>query len=109
MTTASGMSDQAAQALATYRALLMKVDAKFAEIQARHPAAFRCGAGCHACCQSGLTVSALEAAALRDYLEARPELVVRLRELAAKDPFRGTRCALLGEGGRCAVYEARPV
>lgn len=101
------MSDDAA--LGNYRALLAKVDAKFSEIASRHPRSFRCGAGCHSCCKPGLTVSPIEAEALRLFLSDRPELVERIRALEALDPHAGTRCKLLDENGLCTIYEARPL
>lgn len=97
------------QALANYRALQAKVDAKFAEIHARQAAKMRCGEGCHACCLPGLTVSTVEAAALGEFLQARPALVAELRALRAAAPHGTTRCAFLRASGACAVYEARPL
>lgn len=94
--------------LEPYRELRARVDAKFSEIQAAHPADFACRQGCHSCCKPALTVNALERAELAAFLRARPELVTELRALEAANPFRGKRCAFLRAGGDCAVYEARP-
>jgi hypothetical protein len=99
----------AAAALANYRALVAKVDAKVAEISARHPAALACRAGCHGCCQPGLTVNSVEAAHLAAFLAADPARRARAREAVAADAHAGTRCALLAADGRCSVYEARPI
>ncbi len=95
--------------LKTYAQLLENIDAKFAQIRSHHPASFRCTAGCHSCCKPDLTVSPLEAAALRQYLIGRPDLVAELRALAAADPHGGTRCSFLRADGACAVYDARPI
>jgi Fe-S-cluster containining protein len=97
------------EALAQYRGLRARVDAKFEEIRAAYPAEFACRTGCHSCCKPSLTVNALEAEALGLFLEARPALVEELRELARENPHRGKRCAFLSAAGECRVYEARPL
>lgn len=94
---------------AEYRAVLAKVDAKFAEIQARHPAAFACRRGCHGCCAPGLSVTEVERAHIAAWLRADPARIDRLQALAAQDPHGGTRCALLDADGTCAIYAVRPM
>jgi hypothetical protein len=94
---------------AEYRAVLAKVDAKFAEIAARHPQQMACQRGCHGCCQPGLSVSAIEAAHIRAWLQAHPLVAGELRALAEVDPHRGARCALLDAAGQCSIYAARPL
>jgi hypothetical protein len=109
-----------AQALrADYAALAARVDAFFAGVVARHPSAMQCQAGCHGCCQDGLSVSEIEAAAIRAYLASLPSadrhrLQQQVqRHLAARgaDPAgpESEPCALLDERGRCAIYPARPL
>jgi Fe-S-cluster containining protein len=97
------------EVLARYRDLSSRVDEKFAEIVSRYPADFRCGAGCHSCCKPGLSVGPLEAAAVREFLAARPEVAEAALAVEEADPFRGKRCSFLAAGGRCGIYEARPL
>lgn len=103
------MTSASDQALATYRELLAKVDAKFAEIAGAHPASLQCRLGCHSCCKPGLTVSALEAESLRRFFTAHPEARAKRQEILRHDPHGGTRCGLLDPGGACIAYEARPL
>jgi len=92
-----------------YRAVLAKVDAKFADIRGRHEASFGCRNGCHACCAPGLRVATVEQQHLAEHIRMTPGLRTQLEALAAADPHGGTRCALLMADGACAVYEARPL
>ena len=46
--------------LQTYRLFLEQADSQFERVHATHESQFQCRAGCHACCQAGLTVSAIE-------------------------------------------------
>ena len=85
-----------------------KVDAKFAEIVGRHPTQFQCRQGCHSCCLPGLTVVAVEAAQIRDYLQAHPAALAAAREIARGKPHGDSRCALLDADGACLVYPVRP-
>jgi hypothetical protein len=98
-----------AAALSNYRALLAKIDAKFAQIQAAHPGSFQCRRGCHGCCQPGLTVSGVERDNLRRYIDAEKGKRDELEELAAAAPHGDSRCAFLAADGACAVHPARPV
>jgi hypothetical protein len=98
---------------AEYLAVLAKIDAKFSDIVQRHPSAFACQVGCHACCQPGLTVSSVEAARIRAAVAADPALQEALRWLADHPQWRSadgvaTRCDLLGPDGRCSIYAVRP-
>jgi hypothetical protein len=91
-----------------YRELCAKVDAFFGRVQARHGADMECRAGCDACCRERLSVTAVEAAEIRDAVIAlsaatRERLAIR----AADDPHN--RCPALEPDGRCAVYEGRPL
>lgn len=94
---------------AEYRAVLAKVDAKFAEIQARHPQQFACSRGCHGCCLPGLTIAEVERAHIAQWLALHPEKVQELSELAKANPHAGQRCALLDAQGACAIFEVRPL
>lgn len=95
--------------LTQYRELLRRVEEKFNEIRGRHPDQFACRLGCHSCCKPGLTVNALEKEALRAFFAANPEAEAEARRVAALDPHKGKRCALLNEHGACVAYEARPL
>ncbi len=92
-----------------YRAVLAKVDAKFAEIAARHPGELACRRGCHSCCLPGLSVTEVERAHIAAWLREDPQRIERLRGLAAADPHQGQRCAFLDGDGECAIFEARPL
>ncbi|HJK93081.1 MAG TPA: YkgJ family cysteine cluster protein [Polyangiaceae bacterium LLY-WYZ-15_(1-7)] len=93
-----------------HAALAARVDAFEAAARERG-AEMRCGAGCDACCRVALSVCSLEAAPIREALDALP--AARRRELAARaeDPAvrAGERCVMLEADGRCAVYAARPL
>ena len=91
-----------------YRELCAKVDGFFDRVKARHGDDMQCVAGCHGCCQGGLTVTTVEAEEIRGALvalstEARGRAAARA---AAEDR---TRCAALEQDGRCAIYPARPL
>lgn len=90
-----------------YGQLVDKVDAFFSRAQARHPGEIRCASGCSDCCEDGLTITGVEAAAIRAYLTALPT-DARAR-LGARAAGGGGRCAALDEDGRCAIYPARPL
>lgn len=92
-----------------YRAVLAKVDAKFAEIEQRHPQQFACRRGCHSCCLPGLTVAEVERAHIAEWLDRHPETVAHLQQLAASDPHSSQRCAFLDAQGGCAVFAVRPL
>lgn len=95
--------------LSQYLELRSRVDEKFREIETKFAAEMKCRAGCHSCCKPGLTVSELEAAALREFLDRSPAAVALAREAKSRNPHRGKRCSLLSAEGQCAVYEARPL
>lgn len=77
-------------------ALVDEATAPVARASARR---LSCRPGCAECCVDGLTVFAIEAAVLRRHY---PEL------FATAEPHAPGACALLGEDGRCRVYEHRP-
>lgn len=94
-----------------YRELTGKVDAFFARVQTRHAADMRCGAGCDSCCRTRLTITGVEAAAVKDHVAAMaPEARARLGEVARRpyDPAN-MRCAALEDDGRCLIYDGRPL
>ena len=94
-----------------YRELTAKVDAFFARVRTRHAADMKCGSGCDSCCRTRLTITGVEAEALRAHVAAMPAPErARLREVARR-PFdpRDMRCAALEDDGRCLVYDGRPI
>jgi Fe-S-cluster containining protein len=90
-----------------YHELAAKVDAFFARAQARHGNDMQCGTGCSDCCHVRLSVTGVEAAAIRAELAAWP--IERRAALAANIAGAAPdRCAALDAGGRCLIYAARP-
>lgn len=85
--------------------LTRKVDAFFVRVEARHGADMQCATGCSDCCHVRLTVTSVEAAAVRAHVEAMP--VDQRRALAATQGR--DRCAALDAAGRCRIYDARPL
>jgi hypothetical protein len=77
--------------------LTAKVDAFFARVQERHGADMECGSGCSDCCHVRLTVTGVEAAAIR---------ALAPRVTPNPDP---DRCAALDGANRCQIYAARPI
>lgn len=113
----------AAAIWADYRTLASRIDDFFAAVQARHPQALRCQAGCAGCCQAGLSVSAIEAAAIRDYLKRSPPAlrrqIARQAQAAAaadsvanpttSDLLSPRSCVFLDAAEQCAIYPVRPL
>ena len=85
------------------------IDATFARVRTRHPAALACRAGCADCCAAGLAVTAREAEAIARFVlgldEAAAAALRALTERAADD----ASCALLDSDAACSIYPARPV
>jgi hypothetical protein len=91
--------------------LAQKVDAFFDRVALRHGQDMQCATGCSDCCHVRLTVTAVEAAAIRADVADWP--VDRRRGLSGPD-HGGTadgpeRCAALDPAGRCKIYNARPL
>lgn len=75
------------------------LDARLAELAAKHDERMQCGRGCFDCCVDELTVFEVEAALIqRDY----PELLEQGR------PHPVGRCAFLDSSGACRIYDRRP-
>jgi hypothetical protein len=88
--------------------LVAKVDAFFARVEARHGSDMQCGTGCSDCCHTRLSITGVEADAIRAELQAWPaERRAALARAAAAAP--PDRCAALDAAGRCAIYAARPL
>lgn len=93
-----------------YLAVRAKVDAFVSIVSERRAADLACRRGCSGCCQVQLSVSAVEAQALRAALLSLPsEARERLHARAAQDPSPVGPCVMLEEDGACAVYAARPL
>ncbi|QRO00276.1 YkgJ family cysteine cluster protein [Archangium violaceum] len=91
-----------------YQELVTKVDTFFHRVQSRYGGAMRCGAGCTACCQVRLSVTALEASVIREGLASLPqEERARLASRAEQAPPGA--CPALEADGRCAIYAWRPL
>jgi hypothetical protein len=86
--------------------LTWKVDAFFARVADRHGADMQCATGCSDCCHVRLTITAVEAAAIRAHVLTWPS--ERRGELANAAPG-SDRCAALDSAGKCKVYDARPL
>src|SRR5262245_20888536 len=93
--------------MSRYSELATKVDAFFARVQSRHGADMLCGSGCHHCCHVRLSITQVEAQAIRDELAGwTNERKQALTSNASAAP--ADRCAALHEG-RCSIYAARPI
>jgi uncharacterized protein len=94
--------------MSRYPELASKVDAFFARARARHAGDMRCGSGCSHCCHVRLSITGVEADAIRAELatwpdDRRAELAAHARAAAAD------RCAALDGDGLCLIYAARPI
>lgn len=92
-----------------HRALVAKVDAFDVAVRARRAADMACRAGCSACCRQQLSVCDVEAALLREGIDAledgaRAGLALRLESVGPE-----SACVFLDPEGRCAVYASRPL
>jgi Fe-S-cluster containining protein len=84
-----------------------KVDAFFARVQARHGADMQCGTGCSDCCHVRLSITGVEAAAIRALVAGWSD--DRRRALSPHPGHDAGHCAALDAAGRCKIYEARPL
>ena len=85
--------------------LTRKVDAFFERVAERHGSDMQCATGCSDCCHVRLTITEVEAAAIRAHVAAWP--AERLRALAITGPPE--HCAALDSAGKCKIYHARPL
>lgn len=87
-----------------------KVDAFAAAVAGRRREDLRCGPGCAACCQVQLSVSPVEAAAIRRHLRGLPPAErAAITEAAGVAAQAGGACVMLRGDGTCAIYAARPL
>ncbi len=94
--------------LARYQELTAKIDAFFSRVASRHAADLRCASGCDRCCHQRLTVTSVEAAAIRAHA-ATLTSGERAAIAAAATAADAGRCAALDDAGRCRIYAARPI
>ena len=86
--------------------LTAKVDAFFARVTVRHGDDMQCTTGCSDCCHVRLSVTGVEAAAIRELVASWP--AAQRAELAEQGP--PDRCSALDPAtGRCRIYAARPL
>lgn len=94
--------------MSRYPDLASKVDAFFARVQARHGEDMNCNTGCHHCCHVRLSVTRVEAEAIRAEVESWPP--ARKQGLAANIAGAAAdRCTALDGDGRCLIYPVRPI
>lgn len=79
--------------------LTAKIDGFFARVETRHGDDMQCQTGCSDCCHARLTVTTVEADAIRAHVAGKPIVL-------GTDP---DRCVALDAAGRCQIYDARPV
>ena len=93
--------------LRAYHQLCDRVDRQVEATEARYKEQIVCRAGCAECCDAGLTIALVEAAALGEGLGLSAE---RVHLQAGQPPLAeaGT-CALLDERERCRAYHHRPL
>ncbi|MDD5284893.1 MAG: YkgJ family cysteine cluster protein [Desulfuromonadaceae bacterium] len=93
--------------LDNYRQLITKIDSLCRGIESALGEQITCSEGCSSCCTS-LTLFPVEAAALRDALDALPsEEAEVIRQHVARNSS-SERCPLLSHH-RCLLYIARPI
>lgn len=84
--------------------LTAKIDGFFARVEARHGDDMQCQTGCSDCCHVRLSVTGVEADAIRALAATMPA-----EARAAFGTGPEDRCAALDGAGRCMIYAARPV
>ncbi len=86
--------------------LTAKIDAFFARVEARHGDDMQCRTGCSDCCHVRLSITQVEADAIRALVESWP---AERRAALANPGGPAEHCAALDVTGRCRIYDARPV
>jgi Fe-S-cluster containining protein len=93
--------------LANYRNLIARIDSLCSGITAALGDQITCSAGCSSCCTS-ITIFPVEAAAMREALDALPEEQAAAIKAHVASHADGERCPLLHQH-RCQLYEVRPI
>ncbi|MCG5056199.1 MAG: YkgJ family cysteine cluster protein [Myxococcales bacterium] len=97
-----------ADALAHLRLLAQKVDAFFTRVEQQHADHMACRTGCNDCCHVRLTITSVEAEAIRHHWPQLPEEVRATLRAHAQGPS-DSLCVALQDDGRCGIYEMRPL
>ena len=92
--------------MSRYPELAAKVDAFFTRVQARHGEDMKCGSGCHHCCHVRLSITRVEADAIRADVAG---WTAERRHALTVNPAAPDRCAALDPAGRCLIYQVRPI
>ncbi len=126
------MRNDIAEILRHYELLLSRADSAFAQVRETHGDCVRCGLNCCDCCYAVFELFHVEAVYLNHHFhrclqrEERREVLRRAESALAeltriKEAAGGSgggmlalaearvRCPLLNDGGRCVLYEYRPV
>lgn len=94
--------------LSRYHQLTTRIDAFFSRVASRHASDLKCASGCDLCCHQRLTITAVEAAAIRDWaLTLSPDQRDSITAAARSTDL--SRCSALDPSGRCRIYAARPL
>lgn len=97
-----------------YRQFIEQVDRLAARLSARYARHLVCRSGCSGCCHHHLSVFAIEAASVRETIEALPDETRMVIEgqahnvIAHEAEGQLVACPLLVED-RCSIYESRPL
>lgn len=92
-----------------YLALIEKVDQKADEISNKQKESINCQKGCHSCCLPGISVSKIEASAIKKFIVQNPEVLEVAKTLQKENPHGGRRCKFLDSQGGCVIYSSRPI
>lgn len=97
-----------------YSTLREKIDDFFSAVAKRRTGDLMCRSSCAACCHVELSISNVEAAAIRAHVNAlskeeRAALKAALAQERLEDPTSGPRCAMLRSDDTCAIYAVRPL
>lgn len=94
-----------------YQALLAKVDAFSARVEAQQAEGLNCRPGCDGCCRLERSAWAVELDNIRRWLTLQPPH--RRASLASRrdqpEVRGGERCVFLDDDGQCAIYPVRPI
>ena len=93
--------------MSRYPELATKVDGFFNRVAERHGADMKCGSGCSHCCHVRLSITGVEAQAIREAVATWS--TERQRALADNVASARAHCAALDPNGRCLIYEVRPI
>jgi Fe-S-cluster containining protein len=93
--------------LENYKQLIAKIDALCRGIKSALGEQITCSAGCSCCC-TAITLFPVEAAALRDALNALPAQEAESIRQHVSHNVSGERCRLLSHH-LCLLYSARPI